>query len=82
MENFMNINVKDIPNKFDCFDFVLGYDYWIHKWVYDVKYYLNGNNWCFDPEGNMILRQITERELKKIEQNQNIIDECEKENAA
>ena len=75
-------NNKDFPNKFDCFGFVLGYDYRVHKWVYDVKYYLNDNNWCLDPEGKMIFRQVTERELKSIERHQNIIDEHERKNVA
>lgn len=75
-------NNKEFPNKFDCFGFVLGYDYMVHKWVYDVKYYLNDNNWCLDSEGKIVLRQVTERELKLIEQHQDIIDQHERENAA
>lgn len=79
--NSKNI-MGDMPNKFDCFGFVLGYNYELHKWIYDVKYYLNENSWCLDPEGEMILREATERELGMMKQLQSIIDEHEKENAA
>lgn len=75
-------SMSDIPNKFDVFSTVLCYEYEIHKWIYDIKYYRNGNNWCLDPEGKMILREVTERELKAMEQLQNVVDEREKENAA
>lgn len=53
----MNRNYKwqDFPYKYDSFEFVFGYDYHIHKLVYDVKYYLNGDDWYLDPEGTTIL---------------------------
>ena len=72
----------DIPNKFDALGLVLGYDYILHKWVYDVKYYLNGNNWCLDPEGENILREINDQETKIIARHQHTIIERERENAA
>ena len=58
------------------------YDYLIHKWIYDFKYYLNGNNWCMDLEGKNIIREAREQELKMIKQHQNTIDEHERENVA
>lgn len=78
----MSNNIKDMPYKFDCWGSVWGYDYRVHKWVYDVKYYLNGSNWCLDPEGKLILREITERELKTIERLKDIVNTHERENAA
>ena len=58
------------------------YDYHIHKWVYNVKYYLNGDDWCLDPEGTTILRKINERELGWIEKYKDLIEERERENVA
>ena len=55
------------PNAFDCFGSVFGYDYQIHKWVYDVKFYLSGNHWCFDKEGKRTCRTIDQNELKIID---------------
>lgn len=73
-------NINDIPNTFDCFNSVLGYSYRLHMWIWDVKFYLVDNNWCFDPEGENIIRQIDERELKEIEKYKHFIEEHEKEN--
>lgn len=80
----MNRNYKwqDLPYKYDSFGFVFVYDYHIHKWVYNVKYYLNGDDWCLDPEGTTILRKINERELGWIEKYKDLIEERERENVA
>ena len=75
-------NLKDLPNTYDQFGFVLGYDYQLHMWIYDVKYYLIDNNWYFDPEGKEFLREISDRELKSIERHKNVIEEHERENTA
>lgn len=76
------INMNDMPYKSDSFGFVLGYDYRLHKWIYDVKFFLIDNNWCFDQEGKDIIREIDERELKAIERHKDIIEKHERENAA
>lgn len=70
------------PNTFDYFGSVFGYDYQIHKWVYDVKFYLCRNHWCFDKERKRKCRTIDENELKIIDKYNGVIEEHEKENAA
>lgn len=76
-------NMQDIPYRFSNVDDpILNYDYILHKWTYDAKYYLNGNDWCCTPDGNITVRRITEKELKRIERYKGVIEECERENTA
>lgn len=70
-----------MPHTFDCFGSIYGYEYRTHKWIYDVKFYLNGDMWCLDEEGEKLLRKVEEDELKIIEQHKHIIEEHERENA-
>lgn len=70
-----------MPHTFDCFGSIYGYEYRTHKWIYDVKFYLNGDMWCLDEEGEKPLRKVEEDELKIIEQHKHIIEEHERENA-
>lgn len=74
--------VMGMPHSFDCFNSVFGYDYRIHMWVYDVKFYLNGNHWCLDENGKQPLRKVEEYELKIMRKHMHIIEEHERENAA
>ena len=71
-----------IPHTFDCFGSVIGYEYSTHMWVYDVKFYLIGDNWCFDEEGKRVIRKIEEYELKIINKYRAIVEEHERENTA
>lgn len=78
----LEVENMGMPHTFDCFGSVLGYEYRTHKWIYDVKFYLNGNMWCLDEKGKKPLRKIEENELKIIEQRKHIVEEHERENAA
>lgn len=75
-------NMNDIPNTSYTLGNMYTYDYRIHKWIYDVKYYLNDNNWCMDQEGKDIIREAREQELEMVRLHQEIIDKQERENAA
>ena len=70
----------EMPHKLDCFDSIFCYDYRIHKLGYDVKCYLNDNNWCFDKEGKRIIRQITEQELKILDRYKDTVEKHERDN--
>lgn len=76
------INMYNIPNTSYTVGNMYIYDYKIHKWIYDVKYYLNGDNWSIDLEGKDVVREAREQELKMVEKHKKIIDECERENTA
>ena len=82
MSNLSYRELCNLPHTYDSFGFVLGYDFKRHKWEYDVKFYLVGNNWCRDPEGESVFREVTEREQKTIKQYMPIVEAHEKENAA
>lgn len=74
--------MNDMPNTLYSVGNMYMYDYRIHKWIYDVKYYLNGNNWCMYLDGKSIIREAREQELEMVKLHQKIIEEHERENAA
>lgn len=74
--------MNDMPNILYSVGNMYTYDHRIHKWIYDMKYYLNGNNWCMYLDGKGIIREAREQELEMVKLHQKIIEEHERENTA
>ena len=56
---------------------MLIYDFDIHKWIYDVKFYLVDGWWCTAPEGGTILRKLLSEDAEIILKYQSEVDRLE-----
>ena len=72
---------ESVIYKFEAFTPMLGYNYIIHKWAYDCKYYLKDGYWCSEDDRKLFPQ--TENNRRMIEEEyQRIVDTKEKANKA
>lgn len=60
---------------------IMFYSYVLHTWVYDVKFYLVGENWCTDMSGEHVVGKLTDQQRNRIAEFADIIAEREAVNA-
>ena len=65
-------------SRFDTFNTILGYDYVIHTWKYDCKYYLKDRYWV-DPYTGQKISKIQPPEEAVIKQYTPLVEKREKE---
>lgn len=58
------------------------YDYRIHRWCWDCKFYAVNGHWCVDTDGTCPIGEFTEKDLLIIETYKSIIQEREQLNKA
>lgn len=60
---------------------MLTYDYEVHLWHYDNKFWLVDNKWCLHQDGTIPCGNLLEQDAKVIESSMHIINKHEAENA-
>ena len=58
--------------KFEAFNSIIGYDYDLHLWVYDCKYYLIDGAWADKDTGKKIM-DLSKQDEKDIEEYEKIV---------
>ncbi len=59
---------------------MLIYDYKVHAWMWDAKFWLVGDKWCVEPNGEIIVGELRDDQVKDIREYIPIIEQHEKEN--
>lgn len=60
------------------YDRMLSYDFDLHRWVYDVKFYLINEHWHISPDGGTIVGDLRPEQETKILKYQSEADELER----
>lgn len=66
--------------KRDTFSRMLEYDYEVHAWEWDQKFWLVNNNWCTNLNGNVVVSENNEDRIEMIKKYTPIVEQHEKEN--
>lgn len=72
------MNGKKKQHGTKMYDKMLMYDFDLHKWVYDVKFYLIGSHWYISPDGGTIVGDLTPNQEKRIHEYQPDVDMLER----
>lgn len=60
------------------YDKMLIYDFDLHRWIYDVKFYLIDGHWCVSPDGGTIVSDLLPHQEKRIHEYQTDVDTQER----
>lgn len=57
---------------------MLIYDFDLHRWIYDVKFYLINGHWHISPDGGTIIGDLLPDQEEKIHEYQSEVDKLER----
>lgn len=60
------------------YDKMLVYDFDLHKWIYDAKFYLIDSHWHISPDGGTIVGDLTSNQEQSIFEYQSDVDTQER----
>lgn len=70
----------ELLHQIESASWMLDYYYDVHAWRWDVKFWLVGDKWCTNLDGENVVGELTEGQAEAIRRYTPIIEQHEKEN--